>query len=216
LDADGFDDSPEGLNKRTKFWVLVSAALILVLLNPLSNLLGEFSAILGQSGFSIDVPVMDKYSGRETIRPPGAWRYVGGLQTTPAFISLMVGITLFTSALIAEIVRGSIQALPRGQVEAAISLGLSPFQRMRLIILPQALRSMIPLMTNQYLNIWKNSSLALVVGYSDFFSVMWTIINKEGQAVPVFLIIILTYQTGSLLISAIMNSYNRKVMSVKI
>ena len=205
LDADGFDDSNEGFYRRIGFWAVIILLLVMVLFNPFAP-----------SAFSISIPEIDKYRGFDYIRPTGAWVYVGGMKITPPFLTLMIGLTLYTSSLIAEIVRGSIQALDRGQVEAAISLALTPFQRLRLVILPQALRSMIPLMTNQYLNIWKNSSLALVVGYSDFFSILWTIVNKEGQGVPVFMIILLTYQIGSLLMSAIMNSYNRKVTRVKI
>ena len=205
LDADGFDDSNEGFYRRIGFWAVIILLLVMVLFNPFAP-----------SAFSISIPEIDKYRGFDYIRPTGAWVYVGGMKITPPFLTLMIGLTLYTSSLIAEIVRGSIQALDRGQVEAAISLALTPLQRLRLVILPQALRSMIPLMTNQYLNIWKNSSLALVVGYSDFFSILWTIVNKEGQGVPVFMIILLTYQCGSLLMSAIMNSYNRKVTRVKI
>ena len=216
LDADGFDDSNEGFYRRMGFWAGIILLLVMVLFNPFASVLGSILEPLGLSAFSISIPEIDKYRGFDDIRPTGAWIYVGGMVITPPFLTLMIGLTLYTSALIAEIVRGSIQALDRGQVEAAISLALTPFQRLRLVILPQALRSMIPLMTNQYLNIWKNSSLALVVGYSDFFSVLWTIVNKEGQGVPVFIIILLTYQVGSLLMSAIMNSYNRKVTRVKI
>jgi general L-amino acid transport system permease protein len=216
LDADGFDDSNEGFYRRIGFWAVIILLLVMVLFNPFASVLSSILEPLGWSAFSISIPEIDKYRGFDDIRPTGAWVYVGGMKITPPFLTLMIGLTLYTSALIAEIVRGSIQALDRGQVEAAISLALTPFQRLRLVILPQALRSMIPLMTNQYLNIWKNSSLALVVGYSDFFSVLWTIVNKEGQGVPVFMIILLTYQCGSLLMSAIMNSYNRKVTRVKI
>jgi len=216
LDADGFDDSNEGFYRRMGFWAGIILLLVMVLFNPFASVLGSILEPLGLSAFSISIPEIDKYRGFDDIRPTGAWIYVGGMVITPPFLTLMIGLTLYTSALIAEIVRGSIQALDRGQVEAAISLALTPFQRLRLVILPQALRSMIPLMTNQYLNIWKNSSLALVVGYSDFFSILWTIVNKEGQGVPVFMIILLTYQCGSLLMSAIMNSYNRKVTRVKI
>ena len=81
-----------------------------------------------------------------------------GIRMTPAFLAMMLGLTLFTTSVVAEIVRGSIQSLPRGQVEAAISLSLNPFQRLMLVILPQALRSMIPLLNNQYMNVWKNSA----------------------------------------------------------
>ena len=148
----------------------------------------------------------------------GRWDWKEGTtnRISSVFLSLWIGLTLYTAAQIAEIVRGSIQSLPRGQVEAAISLGLSPYQRLRLVILPQALRSMIPSMTNQYLNCWKNSSLAFVVGFSDFYAVFSTIVNNAGQAVPVFMMILATYQAGSLTISAIMNYINSNVTKVKI
>ena len=132
------------------------------------------------------------------------------------FLTLWIGLTLYTAAQVAEIVRGSIQSLPRGQVEAAISLGLSPFQRLKLVILPQALRSMIPSLTNQYLNCWKNSSLAIIIGFSDFYAIFTTIANNAGQAVPVFMMILLTYQAGSLTISSVMNYLNSTVTKVKI
>jgi ABC-type amino acid transport system permease subunit len=148
----------------------------------------------------------------------GLWKFEEGTETTMSsvFLSLCIGLTLYTAAQIAEIVRGSIQSLPRGQVEAAISLGLSPYQRLNLIILPQALRSMIPSLTNQYLNCWKNSSLAFVVGFSDFYSVFNTIWNNAGHAVVVMLMVLATYQVGSLIISAIMNYINSNVTKVKI
>jgi len=154
----------------------------------------------------------------------GQWRFQEGTilgkdsskSISREFIALWIGLTLYTAAQVAEIVRGSIQSLPRGQVEAAISLGLSPFQRLKLVILPQALRSMIPSLTNQYLNCWKNSSLAIIIGFSDFYAVFTTIANNAGQAVPVFMMILLTYQAGSLTISSIMNYINSTVTKVKI
>jgi len=148
----------------------------------------------------------------------GQWKFEDGTyeQVSSVFINLMLGLTFYTAAQIAEVVRGSIQSLPRGQIEAAISIGLTPYQRLNLIILPQALRSMIPSLTNQYLNCWKNSSLALLVGFSDFYFILTTIVNNAGHAVPIFIIILLTYQSGSLLISAVMNNINRSVTKVKI
>ena len=148
----------------------------------------------------------------------GLWSFEYGTSKSISsmFLTLWIGLTLYTTAQVAEIVRGSIQSLPRGQVEAAISLGLSPYQRLRLVILPQALRSMIPSMTNQYLNCWKNSSLAFVVGFSDFYAVFTTIVNNAGQAVPVFIMILLTYQAGSLTISVVMNYLNSSITKVKI
>ena len=128
----------------------------------------------------------------------------------------MIGLTLYTSAQISEVVRGSIQALPVGQVEASISLGLSSYQRLTLVILPQALRSMIPSLTNQYLNCWKNSSLAILIGFSDFYAILTNVVNNAGHAVAIFAIILLTYQAGSLVISTIMNDINQNVTKVKI
>ena len=129
---------------------------------------------------------------------------------------MMLGLTLFTTAVVAEIVRGSIQSLPRGQVEAAISLSLNPFQRLRLVILPQALRSMVPLLNSQYMNVWKNSSLAIVVGYTDVFYNIVIMMNNVGKLIPLFVLLLVTYQVGSLSISLAMNWYNSKVTSVKI
>ena len=129
---------------------------------------------------------------------------------------MLLGLTLFTAAVVAEIVRGSIQSLPRGQVEASISLGLNPFQRLRLVILPQALRSMVPLLNSQYMNVWKNSSLAMIVAYADIYYVINVYLNNVGKLIPLFIILLLTYQAGSLLISLLMNAYNSRVTKVKI
>jgi general L-amino acid transport system permease protein len=154
------------------------------------------------------------------IRPdsPGTWRVADGtaFEITPMFTAMVLGLTLFTASVVAEIVRGSIQALPRGQVEAAVSLALTPYQRLRLVILPQALRSMVPLLNSQYMNVWKNSSLAIVVAYSDVFYVIFVMMNNVGRLIPLFLLLLVTYQVGSLLISGIMNAYNARVTRVKI
>ena len=141
-------------------------------------------------------------------------RYEGGVTVTPQFAAVLVALATYTGAFIAEIVRGSIQALPRGQSEAAAALGLSPYQRTTLIILPQALRTMIPPLTNQYLNLTKNSSLAIAVGFSELFFVGNVIINNAGHAVPMFVLVILTYQSMSFAISAGMNYLNSRVQLV--
>ncbi|OIR10280.1 MAG: hypothetical protein BEU05_01900 [Marine Group III euryarchaeote CG-Bathy2] len=148
----------------------------------------------------------------------GSWRIEDGtgFKISTAFIALVVGLSLYTSTFVAEIVRGSIQSLPRGQVDAAISLGLTPFQRLRLVILPQALRSMIPLLNNQYMNVWKNSSLAIVVAFSDIFYVSLVMMNNVGKLIPIFTLLLITYQVGSLMISSLMNAYNSRVTRVKI
>ena len=141
-------------------------------------------------------------------------QYEGGLGITPEFAALLLALVLYTGSFIAEIVRGSIQSLARGQTEAAMAVGLTGYQRMSLIILPQALRSMIPSLTNEYLNLTKNTSLAAVIAYADLFQISTVIINKIGHAVVVYLIIILTYQLMSWTISGIMNYINRRVQLV--
>ncbi len=206
VDASGLniftvDDSSKGLRYRSIMWGGVILAM----------------GILFYLSIAVEQPnLITEKNGKELSW--GLWKFEEGTSQSVSsmFLTLWIGLTLYTTAQVAEIVRGSIQSLPRGQVEAAISLGLSPYQRLRLVILPQALRSMIPSMTNQYLNCWKNSSLAFVVGFSDFYAVFTTIVNNAGQAVPVFIMILLTYQAGSLTISAIMNYLNRSVTKVKI
>ena len=141
-------------------------------------------------------------------------RYLEGMVIRPEFAALTIGLTLYTGAFNAEIVRGSIQALPRGQTEAANAVGLSGYQRLTLIILPQALRQMIPSITNQYLNVNKNSSLAYAVLYDDLFRVAGIIQNKAGHALEMFFVIIVTYMLISLLISLLMNFINARVTRV--
>jgi general L-amino acid transport system permease protein len=116
----------------------------------------------------------------------------------------------YTAAFVAEVVRAGIASVPRGQTEAAESLGLPKGHTMRLVVLPQALRVIIPPMTNQYLNLTKNSSLAVAIGYPDVVSISNTAINQTGRAVECIAIIMLVYLTTSLSTSAIMNWYNRR------
>jgi general L-amino acid transport system permease protein len=148
------------------------------------------------------------------------WGFVGlsqnGLELpwftlSPEFSALLLGLTFYTGAFIAEIVRGGIQSVPKGQWEAARSLGLKSGLVMQLVIFPQALRVIIPPLTSQYLNLTKNSSLAIAIGYPDVYFVASTTFNQTGRAVEVMLMIILTYLTLSLTISLIMNLFNRTV-----
>ncbi|MBE9050633.1 ABC transporter permease subunit [Nostocales cyanobacterium LEGE 11386] len=130
---------------------------------------------------------------------------------SPEFSALLLGLVFYTGAFIAEIVRGGIQSVPRGQWEAARSLGLKPGLVMRLVVFPQALRVIIPPLTSQYLNLTKNSSLAIAIGYPDIYFVASTTYNQTGKAVEAMLLIILTYLTLSLTISVVMNLFNRQV-----
>ncbi len=145
----------------------------------------------------------------------GKFNFTGGMRLTPEYAALLVGLVVYTGAFIAEVVRAGILAVDRGQFEAARALGFSNMQVLRLVVLPQALRVIIPPLISQYLNLTKNSSLAIVVGYLDLFYVGRTIINQAGRAVPVFLMIMGTYLTFSLLTSVILNIYNRRIQLVE-
>ena len=140
----------------------------------------------------------------------------GGFELSPEFLALLFALVLYTGTFVTEIVRGSIQSLPKGQTEAALALGFSSYQRIILVILPQALRSIIPPLTNQYLNLTKNSSLAVVIAYPDLFMVTRTIINNSGHALPMFFVVLFTYLSLSLIISLIMNLLNRQVTKVRV
>jgi len=134
----------------------------------------------------------------------------GGSSFTPEFISVLLGLTFYTAAFVAEVVRAGIASVPRGQSEAAGALGLSTGHQMRLVVLPQALRVIIPPMTNQYLNLTKNSSLAVAIGYPDVVSISNTAINQTGRAVECIALIMLVYLTTSLTTSGLMNWYNTR------
>lgn len=139
------------------------------------------------------------------------FNFVGGTVIQPEFTALLVGLVLYTSAFVAEIVRSGILALHKGQSEAAAALGLSRGQSMRLVLLPQALRVIVPPMTSQYLNITKNSSLAIAIGYPDLVASINVTINQTGQAIENILIIMAAYLSVSLSISAFMNWYNKRI-----
>lgn len=138
----------------------------------------------------------------------------GGAAVTPEFMAVLFGLVFYTSAFVAEVVRAGIASVSHGQVEAASSLGLSRGDSMRLVILPQAMRVIIPPMTNQFLNLTKNSSLAVAIGYPDIVSIANTALNQTGRAVECIAIIMAVYLTTSLTTSAIMGWYNRR-MAIK-
>ena len=158
--------------------------------------------LIGGAPTELNIPQLQRFN------------FQGGLFLSPEFLSLLFGLVLYTSAFMAEIVRAGILSVKKGQWEAARSLGLNSVQTMRLIILPQALRVIIPPMTSQLLNLTKNSSLAMAVGYPDFVSVANTSINQTGQAVELISLIMLVYLTFSLSTSFFMNWYNKRVALV--
>lgn len=138
--------------------------------------------------------------------------FQGGLVVTPEFLALLIGLSTYTAAFIAEVVRAGIQSVDRGQAEAAMSLGLNPGQRLRLVTLPQALRVIIPPLISQYLNLTKNSSLAIAIGFPDLVSVwMNTSLNQSGRAIPIVAMTMAFYCAVSLSVSLLMNLYNRRV-----
>ena len=145
-----------------------------------------------------------------SIPEPAAFAMEGGASATPEFLAVLLGLVFYTSAFIAEVVRAGIASVSHGQSEAAGSLGLSRGQAMRLVILPQALRVIIPPMTSQYLNLTKNSSLAVAIGYPDVVSIANTSLNQTGRAVECIAIIMLVYLTTSLSTAAFMGWYNKR------
>ena len=143
------------------------------------------------------------------------FNFRGGLTVTPEYFALLLGLVLYTAGFIAEIVRAGILAVPHGQWEAAQALGLRPGTVLKRIVLPQALRVIVPPMTSQYLNITKNSSLAVAIGYQDIVSIANTVLNQTGQAIEGIAIIMLVYLTISLSISFFMNWYNARIALVE-
>jgi len=156
-------------------------------------------AWIATSPLGLDVPVQERFN------------FVGGLTISPELTALLFGLVIYTAAFIGEVVRGGIQAVRRGQVEAAQAIGLSDRQTLRLVVFPQALRIIVPPLTSQYLNLAKNSSLAIAVGFADLFSVSRTMANQTGQPVSVIVLVMAAYLVISLLTSLVMNLYNRRV-----
>ena len=139
------------------------------------------------------------------------FNFTGGMALTPEFAALLFGLAIYTAAFIAEIVRAGVLAIERGQWDAAHALGLSRRQALRYVVAPQALRVIVPPLTSQYLNLTKNSSLAVAIGYPDLVSIANTTINQTGQAIEGIAIIMAVYLTISLAISAFMNWYNARL-----
>jgi general L-amino acid transport system permease protein len=153
--------------------------------------------------FTLDYPVLRGFN------------FQGGGTVSPEYAALLIGLVTYTAAYIAEIVRSGIQAVPHGQTEAAGALGLRPGEALRLVVLPQAMRVIIPPMTSQYLNLTKNSSLAVAVGFQDVVSIANTTLNQTGQAIEGIALIMAVYLTISLSISAFMNWYNAHIALVE-
>lgn len=173
------------------------ALLLLFVLLPAGGFL------LGGASLQLSVPALKGFN------------FAGGASISPELTALLCGLVIYTSAFVAEIVRSGIQAVPQGQWEAAGSVGLSRRRILRLVVLPQALRIMVPSLTSTYLNLMKNSSLAVAIGYPDIVSVINTTLNQTGQAIEGILIVMAAYLTVSLSISVFMNWYNRRIALVE-
>ena len=181
-----------GNHNRYAFIIFLSVAIIsyLALLLPVS----------------ITFPTID--------RSTAFLKFEGGFLLNSTLIAAVFGITLYFSAFIAEIVRGSIQAIPHGQSEASDSLGLSTYQKLTLIVLPQALRIMIPALNNEYQNVNKDTTVAITIGYTGILFVAETIVNKSGGALTISVVLLVAFMIVNLVISLIMNFFNRRTQLV--
>ena len=173
---------------RSMFWVPVAIVV----------LLGVAGWLVGGAPSQFNSPTKGDFS------------IENGGSLTPEFLSVLIGLTVYTAAFVAEVVRAGIQSVARGQGEASAALGLNQGQTMQLVMLPQALRVIIPPMTNQFLNLTKNSSLAVAIGYPDVVSIANTALNQTGRAVECIAIVMLVYLTTSLATSLLMNWYNAR------
>jgi general L-amino acid transport system permease protein len=173
---------------RSMFWVPLAIVVAV----------GVLGWLLGGAPTALNSPIQGEFA----VENGGA--------LTPEYLAVLLGLTVYTAAFVAEVVRGGIQSVALGQAEAASALGLSRGQSMRLVMLPQALRVIIPPVTNQYLNLTKNSSLAVAIGYPDVVSIANTAINQTGRAVECIAVIMLVYLSTSLFTSVVMNWYNTR------
>jgi len=208
-------------------WVIGTAAIGLVALYALRRRLITRQLLDGQPRplwpyvlvLAVGLPTLVSWglgvSWTITMPELRGFNFVGGLTLTPEYFALLVALVTYTSAFIAEIVRSGIQAVPRGQWDAAMALGLRRSFVLQHIVMPQALRVIIPPMTSQYLNLIKNSSLAVAVGYQDIVSIANTTLNQTGQAIEAIALIMLVFLTISLGISLLMNWYNARVALVE-
>ena len=154
------------------------------------------------SPFTLDLPVLQGFN------------YQGGMSFSPEFSALLIGLSIYTSAFIAEVVRSGIQSVVKGQREAARAVGLKEGQTLRLVVLPQAVPIILPPLTSQYLNLAKNSSLAVAIGFPELLGIGRTMMLQTGQSIPVFAMIMVSYLVMSLTTSAAMNWYNRWITRI--
>jgi general L-amino acid transport system permease protein len=219
---------PNPMPSPSVVWVWVALAVAIALIfalrywakKRLEQTGQRFPVFLSSVAILIVLPTLAWFASGTTIAfdPPvlNRFNFSGGLDIPPEFMALLFGLTIYTAAFIAETVRGGILAVSHGQTEAAQSLGLKDGDRLRLVIVPQAMRVIVPPLTSQYLNLTKNSSLGAAIGYPELFNV-WggTALNQTGRAIECVAMAMAVYLTLSLLTSAIMNWYNARVALVE-
>ena len=193
-------------------WFLGAIALCLVILGWICRQPGRIAGLVLPPALLL-VWLAGAAWTADWLRPElKGFNYVGGLRLPPELLALVLGISIYTSAFISEIIRASILGLPHGQTEAALSLGLTRWQAMFLVILPQALRTLIPPLTSQYLNIIKSTTLGAAIAYPDVLQIFGrTVLNQSGRAVEVMALLLGLFLAINLLTSAAMNRWNRKL-----
>ncbi len=177
--------------------VRIAAIVVIIVGIPVAAFLA------GGAPFAFEYPEIGRFNVR------------GGSEVLPEFVALLLGLSIYTAAFIAEVVRAGLKSVSPGQTEAAQALGLRRMQTLRLIVIPQAMRVIIPPLTNQYLNLTKNSSLAVAIGYPDLVQIAGTVLNISGQAVEVVVITMAVYLSFSLITSLVMNIYNARYALVE-
>ena len=204
------------------FWVVAIAAAVAIYAwrvlverrerRPVSRLPWTFIALaIPVLGWFL-VPGNPLYADRPAVE---GLKVVGGTSMSPEFAAILFGLVIYTGAFIAEVVRAGIMAVPKGQTEAARAQGFTEMQILQLVVLPQAIRIIIPPLISQYLNLTKNSSLAIGIGFLDLYAVSNTMLNQSGRIVEVFIMVMAAYLSMSLTISVIMNVVNRKLAIVE-
>ena len=166
------------------------------------GLVGPLPRLGGASGIGWDVPRLDGFN------------FSGGFALSPEFTALLLALTIHHGVHVSEVVRGAMLAVPRGQHEAARALGLTRWRTMRLVIIPQAVRAMVPLLASNCVSLTKNSSLAVAIGFADIVSILNTTANQTGHAIEAMLLMILVYLTLSLIVSGAMNWYNARLLRI--
>jgi general L-amino acid transport system permease protein len=165
---------------------------------------------LSKGGLAFPWPEVFENTWRLSWPEQGTFNVGGGASVTPEYLAVALALSTYTAAFLAEVFRSGIEAVPRNLLEAADTLGATPWQRIRLVLIPQALRTVVPPTTNQYLNLVKNSSLAVAVGYPDLVSVSTTALNQSGRVLACIAVMMAVYLTLSLLTALAMNAFNRR------